>query len=510
MLQSILKFIFLFALSMFCNITSAQKTAKLFDDKQISEIHISIDPDTLKYIINNKVNDIYSKCTFVYNDLSARDTLEHVGFRLKGNTALNNQKKSFKLSFNTYEKGRKYQGVKKINLLANVNDPTMIRQMLYYYIYERCGLLPRRGAFVKVYINNEYRGLYTNLEEPDDEWIEDHFESDKGNLYKCTYPADLTYQGPEQSGYKNIFNDPVTRAYDLKTNEDADDYSDLVELISFVNKPNAVGFSTNIHNILNIRSVLKTYAVDIATGNWDDYFYLKNNYYLYKEPSTGQFHYAAYDTDNTFGIDWLGIDWLERDALKWYHQHEPRPLISSLLNVPEFKQIFINYLDSVTNNVTLPDSVFPKIDEWHALITSAAEADTYRPKDYGYSMNDFHNAYTKKIDNHTPYGLKPFLEQRRQRTRYQLTGLATKAINAENELAIYPNPGYDEVNIIPLNDKDKRYERLILRDINGKVMLQRSNGELPAILDINDLESGVYFLELNMGKRIMVKKLIKV
>lgn len=97
MLQSILKFIFLFALSMFCNITSAQKTAKLFDDKQISEIHISIDPDTLKYIINNKVNDIYSKCTFVYNDLSARDTLEHVGFRLKGNTALNNQKNPLSL-----------------------------------------------------------------------------------------------------------------------------------------------------------------------------------------------------------------------------------------------------------------------------------------------------------------------------------------------------------------------------------------------------------------------------
>ena len=55
MLQSILKFIFLFALSMFCNITSAQKTAKLFDDKQISEIHISIDPDTVKYIINKNL-----------------------------------------------------------------------------------------------------------------------------------------------------------------------------------------------------------------------------------------------------------------------------------------------------------------------------------------------------------------------------------------------------------------------------------------------------------------------
>ncbi|MEO8665473.1 MAG: T9SS type A sorting domain-containing protein, partial [Ignavibacteria bacterium] len=47
------------------------------------------------------------------------------------------------------------------------------------------------------------------------------------------------------------------------------------------------------------------------------------------------------------------------------------------------------------------------------------------------------NAYTKKIDNHTPYGLKPFLEQRRQRTRYQLTGLATKAIDADNAFAIY-------------------------------------------------------------------------
>ncbi len=483
---------------------------KLFDQTKVCYIYLTIDPDSLKYIIDNKINDEYVKSNFVFFDGQNRDSVSNVGFRLKGATALNNQKKSFKLSFNTFEKGRKYQGVKKINLLANVNDPTMIRQMLYYYIYERCGLLPRRGAFVKVYINNEYRGLYTNLEEPDDEWIEDHFDSDKGNLYKCTYPADLTYQGPEQSSYKNILNDPVTRAYDLKTNEDADDYSDLVQLISFLNKPNAAGFSTNIHNILNIRSVLKTYAVDIATGNWDDYFYLKNNFYLYKEPSTGQFHYAAYDTDNTFGIDWLGIDWLERDALKWYHQYEPRPLISSLLKVPEFNQIFINYLDSVTNNVTLPDSVFPKIDEWHALITSAAEADTYRSKDYGYSMNDFHNSYNKKIDNHTPYGLKPFLEQRRQRTRYQLTGLATKTIGADNTMAIYPNPVKDEVNIIPLNEKDKRYERLILRDINGKIMLQKSNGELPAILNVNDLDSGVYFLQINVGKRVLVKKIFKI
>ena len=480
---------------------------RLFDQDKVCSIYITIDPDTLQHVIINQINDEYFSSNFVFFDGLNRDSISNVGFRLKGNTALKNKKKSFKLSFNTFEKGRKYQGVKKLNLLANVNDPTMIRQMLYYHIYNNCGLMPRRGSFVKLFINNEYRGLYTNLEEPDDEWIEDHFESDKGNLYKCTHPADLVYKGEDENIYKNILNDPTTRAYDLKTNEEADDYSDLVDLIKLIRSPLAFDFKEKAQNELNIRSVLKSYAVDIATGNWDDYFYLKNNYYLYHEPSTGQFHYAAYDTDNSFGIDWLGIDWQQRSALKWHHQTEPRPLISSLLSVPEYNQLFINYLDSVTNDVVNPSLLFPKIDEWHALITPAAEADTYRSLDYGYSIQDFHDSYTKSIDDHSPYGLKPFIEQRRQRTRFELSGLDKKPEIDFQKIKIYPNPANNEIYVVTDYLKLQSFE-LAIKDLNGKVLIVLNKPDLTYSVDISSLIAGIYFLEITTSQGVVTQKLM--
>lgn len=484
------------------------QTGRLYDIKQVSEIHIYINPDTLEFVIDNKINDVYFHSTFIFNDLNAKDTLTNVGFRLKGNTSLDNQKKSFKLSFNTFEKGRKFQGVKKLNLLANVNDPTMVRQMLYYYVYDRSGLIPRRGAFVNVFINDEYRGLYTNLEEPDDEWIEDHFESDKGNLYKCTYPADLVYLGSDQNAYKNIFNDGTTRAYDLKTNEDEDDYSDLIRMIELVNKPSSPDFVSKVQDLINIRTVLKSYAVDIATGNWDDYFYLKNNYYLYREPDTDQFHYAAYDTDNSFGIDWVGVDWGKRDALKWHHQNEPRPLISSLLKVPEFNQIFINYLDSITTYVTHPDTLFPVIDVWKTLITPHAAADVYRTLDYGYTMSDFHDSYIKELDGQVKYGLKPFLNQRRQRTIQQLTGLSTGKKKDPDSIKIYPNPAHGFVNIISSNKESIQFKGIKIYNNIGKVVLTISNGKLPYRLDISGINSGLYIIEIETPNGNKVNQLI--
>lgn len=491
-------------LCLFLYLSGSGQTGKLYDDRQISEIYIYIDADTLQYVIDNKINDEYFRSAFVFNDLAKKDTLLDVGFRLKGNTSLNNQKKSFKLSFNTFEKGRKFQGVKKLNLLANVNDPTMIRQKLYYHIYGKCGLLTRRAAFVRVFINDEYRGLYTNIEEPDDEWIEDLFESDKGNLYKCTYPANLVYHGDDQDYYKNIFNDPTTRAYDLKTNEEEDDYSGLVDLIRLINKPQDNDFAENAKQKIDIRSVLKSYAVDIVTGNWDDYFYLKNNYYLYHEPATGQFHYAAYDTDNSFGIDWLGIDWGVRDISEWHHSTEPRPLITSLLSIPEYNQLFIQYLDSVTRYVVPADSLFPVIDRWHNLITDAAASDPYYSKDYGYDINDFHDSYTRAIDSHTPYGLKPFIERRSQHTLQQINSL--ERASAKPELfQIVPNPTSSYLIIIG-QFASKIQSVKIFNQFGAEQPFNYLSADK---ISVRHLKAGVYILQIRANDRFAMLKFIK-
>jgi spore coat protein CotH len=44
--------------------------------------------------------------------------------------------------------------------------------------------------------------------------------------------------------------------------------------------------------------------MNILVGEWDDYWSLMNNYYLYANLQR-YFHLIPYDYDNTFGIDWL-------------------------------------------------------------------------------------------------------------------------------------------------------------------------------------------------------------
>ena len=71
-----------------------------------------------------------------------------------------------------------------------------------------------------LYINEEYRGLYINVEHVDEEFLKKRFKHDHGNLWKCTYPADLADLGDNPESYKFTPSwNGEQRVYELKTNE---------------------------------------------------------------------------------------------------------------------------------------------------------------------------------------------------------------------------------------------------------------------------------------------------
>lgn len=486
--------------------TASGQSLALYDDERVASIFLELPSDSLDFMIQHVVHERYFQAKFVFDDGEFRDTVENVGLRLRGNTSLNAQKKSFKISFNEFMPGREYQGVKKLNLRGQHNDPTMVREKLFYEVWESAGMTERRASFVRLYINSEYRGLYTNVEEMDKTWLGRVFEEDDGNLYKCTYPADLVYHGPIQSVYKNILNNPAERAYDLKTNELEDDYTHLIELMAALDKPVDANFPTQIQQILNVESVLKSFAIDVATGNWDDYFYNKNNYYLYDNPATGKFDFVTYDTDNTFGVDWLGKDWAERNCLAWLPSNQPRPLGSKLMVVPAFKDQYIRYLDTLTRFITNPGIIFPRIDALEAQISSAAQADGYRSLDYGYTFADFQNGFDQTIDGHTPYGIKPFLGIRHDRIRDQIEGLLTSTtnLNGSNQVfEIFPNPASDWLwvnNLLTLNAETIEAQAFnTTGQLLGYWQWEASTSAQP--LFISNLPPGLYVLQLSSGQQ---------
>jgi hypothetical protein len=486
----------------------------IFDDTRLGSIYIAIPADSLAVIYDSVLSDHYYMARFIFDDNVNKDTLENIGFRLRGNTSRYAQKKSFKISFNEYVPGRKYQGVKKINLNGEHNDPTMIREKLYYDIWKKAGMVERRTCFVKVFINQTYYGLYTNLEEMEKEWLTRIYPEAGGNLYKCSYPADLVYLGTDQQVYKDLENSTATggRVYELQTNKSPDDYTRLVELISKLNNPAGEQFATAISKILNVNLFLKSLALDVATGNWDDYSYNRNNFYLYDNPADSLFHFITYDPDNTFGVDWFGIDWGTRDCRDWINREISLPLAQKLLAVPAFYDTYKMFLDTIARSVINPDSIFNRIDSLKQLIFQAAVDDTYRTLDYGYTVGDFNDGFVKAVDSHTPYGIKPFLETRKQSILDQINawGISNNAAGTTG-IQVFPNPATDNIICI-LSCTMIHSAKVKVTDIFGRTTLEYAipgNKSNQLAVPVQTLAPGLYLLRVESGGRFFQEKFIK-
>jgi len=389
----------------------------LFDDSSLPEIYITVDPSDLNQILTNVFSDTEYPADFVFIRENVADTVKNIGFRIRGNTSRVSLKKSFKISFDTFEDGREYRGLDKMNMNGEHNDPSIIRSKLSWEVFEALDVPAPRSNHVKFFINKAYYGLYINVEHIDNEFVEDRFGSDAGNLYKALYPADLTYLGENPDDYKKVADG--RRLYDLKTNEDEDDYSDIANLIKFLENSSDSEFENEIRDYINVDGVIRVMAVDIITGMWDDYMFNKNNFYLYFNPNTTRFEFIPYDYDNSFGIDWFGIDWDVRDINNW-GTNESRPLTDRVFSIQKYRD-HLNYyinklLDEHFNNVVM----IPEIDRLKAMIQEAAEEDVYRTLDYGYTIDDFNRSYDFPLEGHVKNGIKGYLSNRHNTARTQV------------------------------------------------------------------------------------------
>ena len=400
---------------LFARCLSAQpvipENGELFIDTTVPRIDIRINPDTLNWIYNNPESDTEFHAVFVFDNGTVHDTINPVGFRLRGNTSRYAKKKSFTVSFNTFTSGAKYYGVEKLNLNGEHNDPSVIRSKLMWDILRKWKIPAPRANHVQVYINGNYYGLYINVEHIDEEFALSRFGNNDGNLFKCLYPADLSWLGADPDSYK-LFSGG-RQVYDLTTNEEEDDYSDLAAFIGVLENSPDDRLVCDLDTIFNVYDYLKIMAASIFCGDWDGYIYNKNNFYLYHNTATGKFEYIPYDVDNTFGIDWFNIDWAQRNIYEWQPGgSEKRPLYNRLIKDPELRRQFTFYARQLLASAIDVDSLVQSLEARKTMIAPYVATDPYYPLDYGYDYNDFLLSYTGATGAHVKYGLYPYLNAR--------------------------------------------------------------------------------------------------
>jgi hypothetical protein len=177
-----------------------------------------------------------------------------------------------------------------------------------------------------------------------------------------------------------------------------------------------------LEKVFNVHDYLKIMAADILLGNWDNYIFNKNNFYLYHNEKTGKLEYIPYDLDNTLGIDWVNVDWAQRNLYSWTTSSN-RPLFTRLLQIPAYRNEFSNNVNDLIASQFNATAFQTKATQIQNIIYNAAAEDPLRPLDYGFTVDDFANSISSAWGGQVQYGIVPYVETRATQALQQLETL---------------------------------------------------------------------------------------
>jgi CotH kinase protein/Lamin Tail Domain/FlgD Ig-like domain len=412
--------ILLFLLFFSSNIAISQndESWKIYDDSEVAIIKITMDENDLQFMYDNPERDSMHVSQVHFNNAFIDEFIDSVGIRIRGNTSRSSHKKSIKLSFNTFIKGRKFYSLEKLNLNGEHNDPSIVRSKLCWDFYNGIGMVSTRATHAAVYINDKYYGLYISIEHIDEEFLQKNYADDSGNLWKCLFGSDLVALGNDPELYKFV-NGDGERPYSLISNEEVDDYTQLSRLINLINDTSE-NFEDSLESILDVNSVIKYLATNVMVGGWDDYWSLSNNYYLYHNPTLDKFNLIPYDYDNTFGVAWWShIDWETVDPYSFGKIFPgPRPLAEKIMISPKYRNLYSHFLEFYSNNIFNTTEYFDRLIQLRTKIQAFAEQDTFKSKDWGISNQDFLRSFDQSDfsyqngDYIVPNSIKGFIQNR--------------------------------------------------------------------------------------------------
>ena len=117
-------------------------------------------------------------------------TVRNVGIRSRGNGSRSGFKPGLRVDIDRYASTQKFLGLKSFVLRNNTQDPSQMHEWLSMLFFRRMGLPASREAYARLFVNNQYAGLYTIVESVDKSFLTRQFGEDSGYLFDYDYPAD--------------------------------------------------------------------------------------------------------------------------------------------------------------------------------------------------------------------------------------------------------------------------------------------------------------------------------
>jgi len=384
----------------------------VFDGTVIPEVHVAVTVDEwnrlLKAYDRNADTQEYIECDVRYVKGEEVTEISRAGLRLKGNTSRRRPEGSggqthrgdapdwhhfhLSLDFHQYVRDAEHtlKGVRRVDLKWFKDDPAYVREIYCYDLFRSYGVWTAvRDVYARLWIRvgdgeEAYFGVYGMLEHVDRNYLrarKDLFGSKDGNLWKCRHPADLRSTGADFG----VDDDARDHTYELKTNKEEGFEAARDQLKDFIGNLNTLSgtaFDTWIASVTDVDLLLRTCAVNVAVGMWDDYWNNANNYYLYFDRAEGtgyRVYLIPYDYDNTLGTSIrCGVqdDAGRQDPYGW--GSPSNPLMVKILENQAWRNAYRAHLQELCR----PGGLFyytcsiARIQSWQARIRDYVSNDT--------------------------------------------------------------------------------------------------------------------------------------
>lgn len=239
----------------------------------LDSVHLYVDSADLSKLSNGT----YTKTSAAADVVIAGDAF--VGeLSYAGRSSVDDLKKSFNV-----ELSRPYEGRTEYRLNAMSRDPSALKTMLSFRVFDLIGTPTPQRRYVSVSLNGEPIGVYILQDK-----IDEAFFRARGQVATRIYAARDTRATMEMTA-------GVATSFTSRVGPDL--FGDLERLVALINDEPSTDNRRELERYLDVDSVLVYMAASTFIGNNDG---IDNNYILARTREEPQFSMLAWDLDFTF------------------------------------------------------------------------------------------------------------------------------------------------------------------------------------------------------------------
>ncbi|HET9702568.1 MAG TPA: CotH kinase family protein [Vicinamibacterales bacterium] len=342
----------------------------LFGSTDLQRLDLFVHSSDWAKLKANFRENTYYPADVTWNGQSVRN----VGIRSRGLGSRSGTKPGLRVDFDRYNAGQTFLGLKSFVLDNLTQDASGIHETASAAFYARLGIPVSREIHTRLFINNEYAGLYVIVESVDKDLLARIFgvigedTQNDGYLYEYNWEDEwrLSYLGSVLSPYKLKFS---ATTHESKTDEEL--YRRIETLVRLINQSSTVGLPNEIGNLFDIPGFVRFVAAQNFLAETDGFLgaFGLNNFYLYRLENQEKHVLISWDSDNTFYSPILSIN----------EGWGGNVLMEKLMSLPEYNQMYRDEIARAAQLAEEDDWLNTEIIRQIQRIDTAMKEDTAKP-----------------------------------------------------------------------------------------------------------------------------------